>query len=575
MSTAVHRALTCDDVLDEIFSHLRFEITCDIDQFTYIDAGLSRKALRSAALVNKTLSYHALNNLWWEIPSESIALKVLPVFQAYRIDINYPEEIEVPDRWGNEEESYVSIPCHCYLHSASSQERQLINGEILTQDLDRLRQYTTRVRSVRIVEEAQPDVRLPVIQYISAQLGGSLFPNLVRLEWNAANVLSLTANVGRVLLCMVGSNLRTLLLYPPPCFSERFEAFFYLQLSNIVPVVAVGSQRIQEVELANLSWDEGADKTWDPMCAVQFISAFKHLKTVRAKLHYFNNAVLSVLLSLPYLAILQLFTNTDEDDRNILSRGMQGCFRSLHTLDVQLMHSVTMTLFQTCEWPALRVLHTSFLDLNYGPCLIDAFLEVVAAATSQSLTELDVFGHCDCDIPLAPFFSPLRSMHLLRSIEIVVPLSSTCAGLHDIALNWPSLETFKLKTSSQPNHNSLQILLEVAAACPRLRMVGLDSLGLLPSLHLHLHGLSTHNLQRIETSYLEWIDWPSDDIKYLAAQIEPIFPKLELQKMKCLAQERGSGRRNHWLSFINEMNRIRQTKTLRLPAASDKALASA
>ncbi|CCL98354.1 uncharacterized protein FIBRA_00349 [Fibroporia radiculosa] len=251
MRTAqAHRALECDDVLEEIFSYLRFDNALYSD-ITLSDADLIKWTLASAAFVNKTLSYHALNNLWREIPSESVALNVLPSFQAiFILSCNNPHQ----------KQTYVRIPCS--LNAASSYDQQVINGEIHARDLDRFRQYAIRVRSINSIdEEVKLDDRLPIIQHIAARLGGPFFPNLMRLRWDAQGIHAVTANTGRVLLCMAGSKLRTLTLRSPLSLSETQDSLFYPQLSKIVPEFAAGSARIQEIYLDGMEWDENVKRT--------------------------------------------------------------------------------------------------------------------------------------------------------------------------------------------------------------------------------------------------------------------------------------------------------------------------
>ncbi|CCL98350.1 uncharacterized protein FIBRA_00345 [Fibroporia radiculosa] len=579
-----HRALECGDILEEIFSYIHFDGPA-YGRIGFGEREICKRTLKSATLVNKTFSNHALNIFWREIRSEAVALSVLPALKFKLVDIQYPKRAGVPSFLEAQEWTYVRIPCRpC--SAFSSHDGQVLDGGISAADLDRFRQYAGRVRSVWIVdEETQPDIRFPVIQRLTAQLGGPLFPNLTHLKWNAKNVLSLSANTGRILLCMAGLHLQTLALWPPLWLSETDASRFFLQLSGLAPALALGSPQIQEIEMDNVDWHNRHDiyQTWDPLCAAQFIGAFKLLEKVHVDVHYMNDEVLDALLSLPRLAHLRLCTNCDWDSHTALSDGTHGCFRSLHTLDINSTHSVATSLVQRCEWPALRVLHAAIwktlpsvrvrrTDYDVSPplCYIVAFFEVVAATLSPLLDELQVSGHVGCTIPLAHFsISPLRPMHLLRFIELDFLSPSACVGLHDIALNWPDLETFRIHMESQLKHSSLQILLDVASACPRLRVVALNAFALPLGPHLDLHGLVSHDLERIEVSNLEWNNSPNNKVGLLATQVESVFQKLDLEEMMRWALGRSPMERTDWLALLREMNRIRQTKTSLEQAMSD------
>ncbi|CCM00563.1 uncharacterized protein FIBRA_02597 [Fibroporia radiculosa] len=577
---ATRYALESDDILVEIFRHFRTSYHWDPSPWRHPRRGGSvYHDLARAARVNKMFSAHALNALWWEIPSERVALNVLPAFRATPARVQYPTDFDVSADMQNNTEWVYSI-----------------NSDLIPHELERLRTYAYRVREVSIDGEERENIRIPVIEYIAGRLGGPLFPRLMCLKWNGATIYKNTGNIDRVLLAMAGTNLRILALRPSRFLSEVEDDEFHRQLLNIAPALTTRSPCIQHIELSespdvcfvrDSDWGFSTIGVgWDSAFATPFISAFRNLERLRIQTFALDETLVDTLVALPNLLDLSLKTVWSSNSPQF--QGVRGRFSKLHTMRVTVKFGEAASLLQRCEWPALQVLHVRIFTLK--DCIrLDQMLEFVELIATKfrasPLHDLVLSGfYCGSfksdTMSVTRILSPLCCLHLLRSLKLGMGSRTSYTGLYGIFLHWPALEELTLDmeelivTVSMEEstfrgflpHESLQTLLEVASACPRLRTVTLNCLAP-PSVPLHdldLHGLSSHNLERVTFTHTGR-DYPSESIGPLATMLESVFPKLELNDLSSAALKQPSPemreKKHMWLALLEEMRRIRREKT--------------
>ncbi|CCM00574.1 uncharacterized protein FIBRA_02608 [Fibroporia radiculosa] len=538
---APHRALECDDILAEIFQHLRIGYHWDEDYCPHlIDTVNLKRDLARTARVNKAFSFHSLNALWWEIPSEHVALSILPAFRTVPSPIQYPGTVAAPP--GFEEEREWTY---------------LVEDKILPNELDRLRQYTVRVREVAIDGEERRGIRAPVIQYIAQRLGGSLFPRLMRLEWSGDRIISGTGDMSSVFPAVTGLGLQSLVLRPPSWLPEPGESDFKRELLDAMQGLTDTSPRIRRIDLAR-GWREvDQGKGWDAAYAAQLLGALNHLESVHLRVYTIDHALVNALLALPNLEAL--FIETLSLDEDIPHWSTRRYFRTLRTLHIWANHNEVTGFLQAFELPELRALHVLVGDLpqSMRPHWVLTFSELIAARF-QRLRELEFFGACYRNsIPMARIFAPLRALRHLRAVSLHVPSRATVVGLRGVALSWPGLEEFTIFMGDRP-HESLQVLLEVASVCKLLRTVHLRCMKEPRPPALNPHGLSAHGLERIMCLDASHV-YSDKAVARVADLLAGVFPKLELESMIRWQRERvhRAGKDDFWLALLEKMRSVR------------------
>ncbi|CCM00975.1 uncharacterized protein FIBRA_03023 [Fibroporia radiculosa] len=532
---AVNRALECYDILAEIFSHINADYHHQAPVVPPDTTAILKKDLVSLACVNRAFSSHALDILWQKIPSERVALSVLPTFRAVSVIKFIPSDVA----------SLIA-----YYESLKEDDREwqyTIDGEICPHELERLRQYTIRVREVEwMLGEERPGIRAPIIRLVAERLGSPLFPNLSQLMWDGSDVLSSTGDVGSVLPATAGTNLHNLTVQLPK-WSEVDE------IEQELTVITTWFPYIQELNLRMSGWDSESP-SWNPVVVASLIAALRHLDTVELDIDHLDDELIDALAALPHLTSVLL--DTYQGSHRAPLRGSYRCFRALRTLDITVkVCSEAETLFQACKWPALEDLRIRIHD-DIHPGWASTFFELVAATFSKvPLRTLIMSGsYPRSSIPMAHVFSPFGSLCLLRSIVLHVYSKATFIGLREVARHWPELVDFRLGRHSP--RESLQILLEVVSVCPLLRSAHFDNL-MLPTSDLNLHGLSSHDLREVVFDR-SGSQSSSEEIGRLAVVLESVFPNLNVQAH--LEESLGRQQKGMWPMLLEEMDRIRQEK---------------
>ncbi|CCL98353.1 uncharacterized protein FIBRA_00348 [Fibroporia radiculosa] len=547
---APHRALQCSDILHEIFQHLY--------SLRFGEAKHLQYTLAQTARVSKLFSQHALDFLWKEIPSERTALNILPSFKAICEPIRSDQLMETwwPSVAMLEQWTYVrifhsrSVDISCVLKFVLSQS---IGREPTLDELDRLRQYTVRVRKVFLREKDQRNTRSQTIRHILGLLGEPLFPNLVSLVWENFEA-TCESTVVEILSCIATATLRHLRLNHFSSSPQQDE--FERALLAASSILISKSPDIRHVELRGTSWNVSY--------AAPLISSLKALDVL---------SLYPPVHPQQAIALLEAGHDMTSLSLNLLSYhpteawpSSRICFRNLHRLCVTGDPLVVSRILGTSEWPAVRILKAIIIKANKSSPPQHKMLqclESIARAFSNSLWQVSLATRFTSDMTLKQILWPLRDLHLLRVIDINLPKVPPCSSndFRETGFAWPKLEEFHLTGIWTPDFDQgLQAVLELASVCPQLCIVNLPAMRLVPASELNTYNLSSHGLEHVyfhgslrDKPYND--DFGPDEMWQLAILFESIFPKLQLGES---CTPKGKSLQQDWKRLLEDMSSVRR-----------------
>ncbi|CCM06346.1 uncharacterized protein FIBRA_08601 [Fibroporia radiculosa] len=427
---------------------------------------------------------------------------------------------------------------------------QSIGREPTLDELDRLRQYTVRVRKVVLAEDHW-GTHSQIIKYIVGLLGESLFPNLVSLVWENFEVAC--KSMVEILPCVATATLRHLqlchLFWSPQ--QDEFERVLLAASS----ILASKSPDIRHVELQGTSWNVSY--------AAPLISSLKALDVL---------SLYPPVHPQQAIALLEAGHDMTSLSLNLLSYhpteawpSSRICFRNLHRLCITGDPLVVSRILRTSEWPAVRILKAIITQASgSSPPQPDVLqcIESIARAFSNSLWQVSL-AYFASHVTLKQILWPLRDLHLLHVVDINLPRIPPCSStdFRKAGLAWPKLEEFHLTGNWAPDFDQgLQVVLELASACPQLLIISLPAMRLVPTSELNTYNLWLHGLEHVyfhgpskDKPYND--DFGPDEMRQLAVLFESMFPKLQLDE---LCTSKGASLQQDWRRLLEDMSSVRR-----------------
>ncbi|CCM00615.1 uncharacterized protein FIBRA_02651 [Fibroporia radiculosa] len=546
---ASRTSLQCDDILFEIFQNLHPpNVQYGTPGSSKIEA---RKTLARCARVCKAFLPYALDHLWWEIDSISVALKVLPV-----LCVTSAKEvlIENTGEW-----VYIELPSPSVLVRRPIAQAQLPMDNILPHELIRYRLYAARVHKLHVSSEVWDDV-LPRIKHVTRLLGGPLFPSIEELEYSSLDpIIHLTTIFPYI--AATGSSLSCLSVR-----TSRVTRFFWeaMQDLDVLQPIIPACSGIHQLSL---------NGHWHSSSAASFIGAFIHLKTIQF-VGSVDSALMRTFATLPDLAELHIRVERVETEARTSK------FRSLRKFQLEGTHFATLNRFvELCECPDVQSFRVRIITepISFVPWILfpwaflPLLLTTIASKVSRSLRSLDVEAALPVGttmVTLASILSPLRAIRTLQSIKLnTTPPFTTnynwvVGPLHEIALGWPGLKEFQVHGGTLPN--ALQVIFDLVSVCPRLRIIILPKVILSPPSELNTYGLSRHSLRVIYVGYS--FAKSRKEARQVASLLNPVFPDLDVsgcEELERAGKEALSTRRmTVWEHVLEEMGRLRRKRVL-------------
>ncbi|CCL98345.1 uncharacterized protein FIBRA_00340 [Fibroporia radiculosa] len=350
-----HRAFECDDILAEVSYHLRPAAP----EYDPASLRFLRHTLTCAARVCRAFS-HALDNLWWEIPAESCALRILCSFKS-----SYHDMYEIM--------------------------LQSFKPESTPHELNRLRQYVTRVRQATVSAELGQGRRGSVMMRVAELLGGSLFPNLVSLNWTLSGT-QFDGSIEEILnplasptLCCLTVNRTYVGRRLPPEWQYPFER----AMLNILPTFVVKSPLLRRIDL---------DGRWRAFSiATLVLGSLKHLGTLSIGVRLNPRDVATLLAASNSHNLVDLSLSLLYDDYAL------SPLRELHLLrviDIRFKYSTVHAAAElhniSLGWPELEefhLYHMSVFTPEYPIDAIQALFELASACPQLRIISLPAMKH--------------------------------------------------------------------------------------------------------------------------------------------------------------------------------------